>query len=56
MSSRLHDALAVDSLDKCGIYVRTTGSQVYHEPDSGDSWALIVMHLTPVVSVEVQSL
>lgn len=52
----LRDAMAVDSLDKCGIYFGTTGGQVYVSADSGDSWAPIVTHLPPVVSVEVQTL
>ena len=35
----LRDAMAVDSLDKCGIYFGTTGGQVYASADAGDSWA-----------------
>ena len=34
----LRDAMAVDSLDKCGIYFGTTGGQVYCSADGGDSW------------------
>jgi len=52
----LRDATSVDSLDKCGIYVGTTGGQVYCSADSGDNWAPIVTHLPPVLSVEVQTL
>jgi photosystem II stability/assembly factor-like uncharacterized protein len=52
----LRDAMAVDSLDSCGIYFGTTGGQVYASADSGDNWAPIVSHLPPVVSVEVQTL
>ena len=52
----LRDAMAVDSLDKCGIYFGTTGGQVYASPDSGDSWAPIVRDLPAVLSVEVQTL
>jgi photosystem II stability/assembly factor-like uncharacterized protein len=52
----LRDAMAVDNLDKCGIYFGTTGGQVYCSPDSGDSWAPIVRDLPAVVSVEVQTL
>jgi photosystem II stability/assembly factor-like uncharacterized protein len=52
----LRDAMAVDSLDSCGIYFGTTGGQVYASADAGDSWAPIVEHLPPVVSVEVQTL
>jgi hypothetical protein len=52
----LRDAMAVDSLDKCGVYFGTTGGQVYASADAGDSWAPIVSHLPAVVSVEVQTL
>jgi len=52
----LRDAMAVDSLDKCGIYFGTTGGQVYASPDGGDSWAPIARDLPAVVSVEVQTL
>jgi hypothetical protein len=52
----LRDAMAVDALDKCGVYFGTTGGQVYASADAGDSWAPIVRDLPPVVSVEVQTL
>jgi len=52
----LRDAMAVDSLDKCGIYFGTTGGQVYVSPDAGDSWMPIVHDLPAVLSVEVQTL
>ncbi len=52
----LRDAMAVDSLDSCGVYFGTTGGQVYASSDSGDRWSPIVSHLPPVVSVEVQTL
>jgi hypothetical protein len=52
----LRDAMAVDSLDKCGVYFGTTGGQVYMSPDGGDSWSPIVRDLPAVVSVEVQTL
>jgi photosystem II stability/assembly factor-like uncharacterized protein len=52
----LRDAMAVDSLDKCGVYVGTTGGQVYCSADAGDSWAPIVRDLPAVLSVEVQTL
>jgi photosystem II stability/assembly factor-like uncharacterized protein len=52
----LRDAMAVDSLDECGVYFGTTGGQVYASPNSGDSWAPIVRDLPPVLSVEVQTL
>lgn len=52
----LRDAMAVDSVDKCGVYFGTTGGQVYASADGGDSWAPIVRDLPAVVSVEVQTL
>jgi photosystem II stability/assembly factor-like uncharacterized protein len=52
----LRDAMAVDSLDKCGIYFGTTGGQVYASPDAGDTWNPIVRDLPAVLSVEVQTL
>jgi hypothetical protein len=48
--------MAVDTLDPCGIYFGTTGGQVYHSADNGDSWAPIVRDLPAVLSVEVQVL
>jgi photosystem II stability/assembly factor-like uncharacterized protein len=52
----LRDAMAVDSLDQCGVYFGTTGGQVYASADAGDSWAPIVRDLPAVLSVEVQTL
>ena len=52
----LRDAMAVDTLDKCGIYFGTSGGQVYCSPDAGDSWSPIVRDLPGVLSVEVQTL
>jgi photosystem II stability/assembly factor-like uncharacterized protein len=52
----LRDAMAVDSLDSCGVYFGTTGGQVYASPDAGDNWAPIVRDLPAVLSVEVQTL
>jgi photosystem II stability/assembly factor-like uncharacterized protein len=51
----LRDAMAVDSLDPCGVYFGTTGGQVYVSADSGDSWAPIVRDLPAVLSIEVQT-
>ena len=52
----LRDAMAVDSLDPCGVYVGTTGGQVYGSADGGDSWGPIVRDFPAVFSVEVQTL
>jgi photosystem II stability/assembly factor-like uncharacterized protein len=52
----LRDAMAVDTLDSCGVYFGTTGGQVYASKDSGDNWSPIVQNLPGVLSVEVQTL
>jgi photosystem II stability/assembly factor-like uncharacterized protein len=52
----LRDAMAVDSLEPCGIYFGTTGGQIYCSPDGGDHWQAIVRDLPGVLSVEVQTL
>ena len=51
----LRDAMAVDSLDPCGVYFGTTGGQVYASADSGETWNPIVRDLPGVLSVEVQT-
>jgi len=50
------DAMAIDSLEKCGVYFGTTGGQVYASADAGDTWEPIVRDLPAVLSVEVQTL
>lgn len=52
----LRSALAVDTLDNCGVYFGTTGGQVYASADAGDHWSPIVRDLPAVLSVEVQTL
>jgi photosystem II stability/assembly factor-like uncharacterized protein len=52
----LRDAMAVDSLDPCGVYFGTTGGQVYASADAGNNWAPIVHDLPAVLSVEAQTL
>jgi photosystem II stability/assembly factor-like uncharacterized protein len=52
----LRDAMAVDSLDECGVYFGTTGGQVYASANGGETWAPIVRDLPAVLSVEVQTL
>jgi photosystem II stability/assembly factor-like uncharacterized protein len=52
----LRDAMAVDSLDACGVYFGTTGGQVYASADAGEHWSPIVRDLPAVLSVEVQTL
>ena len=52
----LRDAMAVDSLDDCGVYFGTSGGQVYASCNGGDTWSAIVRDLPGVLSVEVQTL
>jgi hypothetical protein len=52
----LRDAMAIDTLDSCGVYFGTTGGQVYASADAGDTWDAIVRDLPAVLSVEVQTL
>ena len=52
----LRDAMAVDTMDPCGVYFGTSGGQVYASSDDGDSWTAIVHDLPGVLSVEVQTL
>ena len=52
----LRDAMAVDTLNSCGIYFGTTGGQVYASANSGDNWQAIVQYLPAVLSIEVQTL
>ncbi|MEV6350175.1 sialidase family protein [Actinoplanes sp. NPDC051851] len=52
----LRDAMAVDTLDECGIYFGTSGGQVYASADAGENWTAIVRDLPPVLSVEAQVL
>ncbi len=52
----LRDAMAVDSLDPCGVYFGTTGGQLYASANAGDSWTAIVRDLPGILSVEVQTI
>jgi hypothetical protein len=52
----LRDAMAVDTLDPCGLYFGTTGGEVYASSDAGDSWNAIARDLPKVLSVEVLTL
>jgi hypothetical protein len=52
----LRDAMAVDSLEQCGLYFGTSGGQVYASNNGGDDWNAIVRDLPAVMSVEVSVL
>ncbi|MCB0076223.1 MAG: hypothetical protein KDD73_02295 [Anaerolineales bacterium] len=50
----LRDAMAVDTLEECGLYFGTTSGHLYASADGGDHWTVIAQHLPKVLSVEVQ--
>ena len=53
----LRDAMAVDTLDECGVYFGTTGGQVYVSPDARRQLDSRLCAILPaVLSVEVQTL
>ncbi len=52
----LRDSLAADSLDPAGLYLGTTGGQLFASTDGGDSWRLVAGYLPPVLSVEAVDL
>ncbi|MCZ6444740.1 MAG: exo-alpha-sialidase [Planctomycetota bacterium] len=49
----LRDALAVDHLDPCGVYVGTTAGTVHVSNDAGDSWTQVSCILPRILSVSV---
>lgn len=51
----LRDALAIDSHDPAGIYVGTTGGEVYASADEGESWSRLPASFARVLCVKVAS-
>jgi len=49
----LREAMASDDESPAGGYFGTTGGQVVHARDAGDSWHALAEHLPPVYSVSV---
>jgi hypothetical protein len=47
----LREAMAADGLSPAGVYVGTTGGQVFHTADAGDHWKILAENLPPVISV-----
>lgn len=47
----LRQAMAVDTLDPAGVYVGTTGGDVYASNDAGDSWTPIDCRLPRIFSL-----
>jgi hypothetical protein len=48
----LREAMATDLIEDAGIYIGTSGGQVFASRDSGDSWQSIVDYLPRILSVE----
>jgi photosystem II stability/assembly factor-like uncharacterized protein len=48
----LRDALAVDALDRVGVYFGTRSGKVFGSADEGDSWSELLDGLPPVISVK----
>ncbi len=48
-------AMAVDDLDPCGIYVGTSTGQIFHSRDEGKTWGLLADFLPPIFSLECSS-
>ena len=49
----LRDGLAVDPLDRPGVYFGTRSGKVFGSADEGDTWAELLDGLPPVISVKV---
>jgi hypothetical protein len=48
----LRHAATVDRCEAAGIYVGTTGGEIFFSRDSGNSWELLQAHLPPILSLE----
>ena len=47
----LREGMAIDALDSCGIYLRTTTGQIFYNRDDGDSRELVLNSLPPILSL-----
>jgi hypothetical protein len=48
----LRQAMAVDGLDRAGIYFGTSSGELYGSADEGENWHCLAQHLPPILSVE----
>ena len=48
----LRQALAVDTLDRAGVYFGTGSGHLYASADEGDTWQTFAQHLPAIASVE----
>jgi photosystem II stability/assembly factor-like uncharacterized protein len=53
--SVLRDSLAIDAHDPAGLYVGTTGGEVYSSADEGESWSRLPASFARVLCVKVAS-
>jgi hypothetical protein len=44
--------MAVDTLDRAGVYFGTSGGELFASADEGESWRCIARHLPVISSVE----
>jgi len=49
----LRQAMACDARDPVGIYVGTTGGEIWASRDEGEGWRCVAAHLPPVLALEV---
>lgn len=49
----LRQGMACDTEDPIGLYLGTTGGEVWASRDEGESWRQIAAHLPPVLAIEV---
>ena len=45
--------MAADALSPAGVYVGTTGGQIFYTSDAGESWSIMAEHLPGVLSLAV---
>ena len=51
----LREGMAADALCAAGVYAGTTGGQIFHTRDAGESWSAMAEYLPGVISVAVAS-
>ncbi|MFQ5663293.1 MAG: exo-alpha-sialidase [Terriglobia bacterium] len=48
----LRHATATDACDQAGVYLGTTGGEIFYSRNQGDSWQLLQAHLPSILSLE----
>jgi hypothetical protein len=49
----LREGMAADALSPAGVYVGTTGGQIFYTSNAGESWSVMAEHLPGVLSLAV---